>query len=87
MPAGTTVTFSGDFGNHPLAPSAARGTLTGNPITVDTSTGIDGVVHVPDARLLRVPTARFHGSDPTARCMSGVIWVRVSRAPRRLSRS
>ncbi len=72
--AGTLVTFEGDFGNHPLAPSAARGTQTGNPIA---ATGLGSTAS------FTFPVAGFwayyctnHGSDPDGAFMSGVIWAK-----------
>jgi len=73
VPAGTTVTFSGDFGTHPLAPSAARGTLTGNPITV-TSVGSTASFTFPTAGFWAY-TCMVHGSDPDGELMTGVVWV------------
>jgi len=74
VPIGTTVTFAGDFGNHPLAPSAARGTQTGNPIS---PTGLGSTAS------FAFPVAGFwayyctnHGSDPDGTLMSGVIWAK-----------
>ncbi|HEY5452385.1 MAG TPA: hypothetical protein VIQ54_26700 [Polyangia bacterium] len=74
VPIGATVTFAGDFGNHPLAPSAARGTQTGNPIS---PTGIGSTAS------FSFPVAGFwayfctnHGSDPDGTFMSGVIWAK-----------
>jgi plastocyanin len=73
VPAGTTVTFLGDFGNHPLAPSAARGTLTGNPIVV-TSAGSTASFTFPAAGFWAF-YCMVHGSDPDGDLMSGVVWV------------
>ena len=74
VPLGATVTFAGDFGNHPLAPSAARGTQTGNPIA---ATGLGSTAS------FTFPVAGFwayyctnHGSDPDGTFMSGVIWAK-----------
>jgi plastocyanin len=72
--AGTTVTFSGDLGNHPLAPSAARGTLTGNPITV-TSAGFTASFTFPDAGFWAY-YCMVHGSDFDGQDMAGVVWVK-----------
>jgi plastocyanin len=73
VPAGTTVTFSGDFTVHPLEPSTHRGTLAGNPIT---STGSG------TSKSFDFPTAGFyayycsvHGPSDGAAGMVGVIWV------------
>ena len=77
VPAGTTVTFMGDFSAHPLEPSTHRGELTGNPITA--------VSALPDggtATSFTFPTAgyyayfcAFHGPSDTGTGMAGVIWV------------
>jgi len=74
VPPGTTVTFSGDFGNHPLAPSAARGTLTGNPITI-TSAGATASFTFPAAGFWAYYCMQ-HGSDPDGQNMTGIIWVK-----------
>jgi plastocyanin len=78
-PAGSTVTFSGNFGVHPLVPSAMRGNTTNNPITL--------VPFNPDGGTMAnasftFPTAGFyayycaeHGSSDTGAGMAGVIWV------------
>ena len=71
--AGTTVTFSGDFGSHPLEPSALRGTLTGNPIT-STSAGTTASFTFP-APGFYAYFCQFHDSQDTGNFMSGVIWV------------
>ncbi len=74
-PAGSTVTFSGDFGSHPLVPSTVRGNTTNSPITT--------VVSNPDGGKISFtfPTAGFyayycgeHGTD-AGDGMAGVIWV------------
>jgi plastocyanin len=71
--AGATVTFSGEFSEHPLAPSTKRGTLTGSPITSTTSGSSKGFVF---------PTPGFyayyctvHGPSDGAAGMVGVVWV------------
>jgi len=73
VPAGTMVTFSGDFTVHPLEPSTHRGALTGNPIT-STATGT--------TKSFTFATAGFyayfcslHGASDGAAGMVGVIWV------------
>jgi plastocyanin len=73
VPAGTMVTFSGDFSFHPLEPSTHRGTLTGNPIT-STATG--------STKSFNFTTPGFyayfcstHGPSDGAAGMVGVIWV------------
>jgi plastocyanin len=77
--AGATVTFVGDFGTHPLEPSAKRGMLTGNPIT-DVFANPDGgtSASVP----FTFPNPGFyayfcaeHGASDGAAGMVGVIWV------------
>ena len=73
VPAGTTVTFSGDFGTHPLAPSVARGTLTGNPIAA-TSAGSTASFTFPSAGFWAY-FCTVHGSDPDGELMTGVVWV------------
>jgi plastocyanin len=77
VPAGSTVTFSGDFGSHPLEPSLRRGAQSGNPIT---STGVQ-----PDGGMSKSFTfstpgffayfCAFHDPSDTGNFMSGVIWV------------
>lgn len=78
--AGATVTFQGmggdTFTNHPLAPSAKRGLLTGNPITM---------IQDPVAtKTFTFPTPGFYayfcmlhdpGDTGSPGFMSGVIWV------------
>ena len=73
VPAGTMVTFSGDFSFHPLEPSTHRGTLTANPIT-STATGT--------TKSFNFTTPGFyayfcstHGASDGAAGMVGVIWV------------
>ncbi len=75
---GAQVTFEGDFGMHPLTPSARRGKLSGNPITTVAS---DAGVFAPSATFT-FPTAGFfayfcavHGSADDGSGMEGVIWV------------
>jgi plastocyanin len=74
VPAGSTVTFSGDFASHPLTPSALRGTMTGNPIsptgigTTATFTFLDGGFWAYYCSV--------HGSDADGQFMSGVVWVK-----------
>jgi plastocyanin len=70
--AGATVTFNGDFSVHPLAPSAARGNTTDNPI-VNMSAGTTASFAFP-TRGFFAYLCNFHGSDDGA-FMSGVIWV------------
>jgi plastocyanin len=72
VPAGTTVTFSGDFATHPLIPSAMRGMTSGNPI-VATSTGA-GATFTFANRGFYAYLCMVHGSDDGS-SMSGVIWV------------
>lgn len=74
---GTNVTFSGDFGTHPLEPSALRGSQTGNPITPTSS--------VPDggtSKTFRFETPGYfayfcqvHNPSDNGAAMSGVIWA------------
>jgi plastocyanin len=75
--AGAQVTFEGDFGTHPLTPSAKRGTLTGNPI-------VDGPADggASASAMFTFPTAGFfayfcavHGPADDGTGMEGVIWV------------
>ena len=73
VPAGTSVTFTGDFSFHPLEPSTHRGTLTGNPIT-STATG--------STKSFTFATAGFyayfcsvHGPSDGGSGMVGVVWV------------
>jgi plastocyanin len=72
VPAGTSVTFSGDFATHPLAPSAMRGNTTNNPI-VNMSNGTTASFSFPTPGFYAY-LCNFHGSDDGA-FMSGVIWV------------
>jgi plastocyanin len=71
--AGTTVTFMGDFGTHPLLPSALRGTLTGNPIT-GTGQGTSASFTFPNPGYFAY-FCDIHGSSDGAIGMVGVIWV------------
>jgi plastocyanin len=72
VPAGTTVTFSGDFSMHPLTPSAMRGNTTDNPI-VNMSAGTTATVTFPNAGFYAY-LCNFHGSD-NGTFMTGVVWV------------
>jgi plastocyanin len=72
VPAGTTVTFSGDFATHPLIPSAIRGTITGNPI-VATSSGATATFTFANPGFYAY-LCMIHGLDDGS-SMSGVIWV------------
>jgi plastocyanin len=76
VPAGTTVTFSGDFGMHPLEPSANRGAQTGNPITLTSSTPDGGT------KDFTFSTPGFyayycaeHDLNDSGNFMDGVVWV------------
>jgi plastocyanin len=78
-PAGSTVTFSGDFGPHPLSPSSMRGNTTNNPITLVPFNPDGGTTSQAP---FTFPTAGFyayycleHGSTDTGAGMAGVIWV------------
>jgi plastocyanin len=73
VPAGTTVTFSGDFVIHPLMPSANRGAQTGNPIT-STSAGTTKDFMFPTAGFYAYYCA-IHDSTDSGNFMSGVVWV------------
>ena len=69
VPAGTTVTFAGDFAVAPArAVDACAGTLTGNPIT-STSGGAPTkiTVSLPDARASTPTICTFHGPSDGAR--------------------
>ena len=70
---GTAVTFSGDFGVHPLEPSGMRGTLTGNPITA-TTTGTTKSFTFPNAGFWAY-FCSIHGASDGAAGMVGVVWV------------
>jgi plastocyanin len=72
VPAGTSVTFSGDFASHPLTPSAMRGDPTNNPI-VNMSNGTTASFTFPTPGFYAY-LCNFHGSDDGT-SMSGVIWV------------
>jgi len=71
--AGATVTFSGDFVTHPLAPSTHRGTLTANPIT-STGTGTTKSFDFPAAGFYAY-YCTVHGPSDGAAGMVGVVWV------------
>ena len=73
VPAGTMVTFAGDFSLHPLSPSAARGNTTDNPI-VDMSAGTTASVTFSAPGFYAYFCA-FHGSSDTGAGMAGVVWV------------
>src|SRR5262245_21937690 len=70
---GATVTFSGEFGLHPLVPSTMRGTTSGNPI-LSTPTGTSASFTFPDAGFYAY-FCSFHGTDDGL-SMAGVVWVR-----------
>jgi plastocyanin len=70
--AGATVTFSGDFLSHALAPSATRGDPANNPI-VNMSAGTTASFTFPKPGFYAY-LCNYHGSDDGA-FMSGVIWV------------
>jgi plastocyanin len=72
VPAGTAVTFSGDFATHPLIPSAMRGNTTQNPIAA-TNSGTSATFTFPNPGFYAY-LCMFHGSDDGS-SMSGVIWV------------
>jgi len=74
VPVGATVTFSGDFGSHPLSPSTARGTLAANPITI-TSAGSTASFTFAGAGFWAY-TCTVHGSDYDGQGMTGVVWAR-----------
>jgi plastocyanin len=69
---GATVTFSGEFGLHPLVPSTMRGTTAGNPI-ISTPTGTSASFTFPDSGFYAY-FCSFHGSDDGL-TMAGVIWA------------
>lgn len=73
VPTGAQVTFTGDFGAHPLSPSAQRGTLTGNPIA-PTSAGTTATFTFPTAGYYAY-FCTVHGSSDGSAGMVGVIWV------------
>jgi plastocyanin len=72
VPAGTSVTFSGEFATHPLTPSATRGDPANNPI-VNMSNGTTASFTFPKPGFYAY-LCNFHGSDDGT-SMSGVIWV------------
>jgi plastocyanin len=72
--AGSTVTFNGEFGSHFFAPSATRGTLTGNPMT-NTSSGTTASFAFPTPGFYAY-YCQFHGFDGDGSGMTGVIWVK-----------
>lgn len=72
VPAGTSVTFSGEFATHPLTPSATRGDPANNPI-VNMSNGTTASFTFPTPGFYAY-LCNFHGSDDGT-SMSGVIWV------------
>ena len=69
---GATVTFSGEFGLHPLVRSTMRGTTAGNPI-ISTPTGASASFTFPDSGFYAY-FCNFHGSDD-GQFMSGVVWA------------
>lgn len=73
VPAGTTVTFEGDFASHPLSPSALRGTRPGNPIT-NASAGSSASFTFPALGFYAYFCA-FHGTLDDGSGMAGVVWV------------
>jgi plastocyanin len=70
--AGTQVTFSGDFGTHPLAPSTTRGMPSNNPIVV-TGSGTT-MSFTFDAPGFYGYFCGEHGTDQGSG-MAGMIWV------------
>jgi plastocyanin len=73
VPKGASVMFLGEFGLHPLVPSAQRGTTTGNPI-LSIPTGIAATFTFPDAGFYAY-YCNIHGTDDGL-SMAGVIWVK-----------
>jgi hypothetical protein len=72
---GTNVTFSGDFATHPLMPSANRGDVTGNPITV-TSAGTTKTFYVSSFNTnFYAYFCAVHNPSDNGAGMSGVIWT------------
>jgi plastocyanin len=71
VPAGTTVTFSGDFSSHPLKPST-RGDATSNPITSKSSGS--SATFTFSTRGFYPYYCGYHGSDSGV-AMSGVVWA------------
>jgi plastocyanin len=77
VPAGTSVTFSGDFTAHPLEPSTMRGTLTGNPIASisalpDGGTSTSFLFSSPG---FYAYFCDLHGPSDTGAGMAGIVWV------------
>jgi len=75
--SGATVTFNGDFSMHPLAASATRGTLTGNPFPPfatarNTGTTAPFTFTAPG---FYAYWCTFHGGDGDGSFMAGVVWV------------
>jgi plastocyanin len=77
VPAGTTVTFMGDFSSHPLEPSTHRGELTGNPITAVSALADGGTTtsFTFQTAGFYAYFCSFHGPSDTGAGMAGVIWV------------
>lgn len=73
VPAGTEVTFTGDFSMHPLEPSGNRGTTTGNPI-VPTASG-NSKAFTFAAPGFYAYFCETHAPSDNGTSMSGVIWV------------
>jgi plastocyanin len=71
--AGTSVTFEGAFGSHPLSPSQSRGNTTDNPIEV-TNTGTSKSFTF-DKPGVYAYFCEFHGSGDDGSGMAGAIWV------------
>ena len=67
------VTFTGDFGTHPLEPSARRGAQTGNPITT-TSTGTSKVFPFSTPGFFAY-FCQVHNPSDNGAAMSGVVWA------------
>jgi len=77
VPAGTTVTFAGDFATHPLFPSTHRGAQTGSPITI-----VSGLPDGGTTKDFTFSTPGFyayfcaeHDLNDTGNFMDGVVWV------------
>lgn len=71
---GATVTFTGDFGFHPLYPSRARGTIQGNPIQA-TGAGSTSRGFVFSEPGFFAYYCGVHGAFDDGTGMAGVVWA------------
>jgi hypothetical protein len=76
---GTNVTFSGDFGTHPLMPSTHRGDQAGNPITPTSAVPDGGTSKTFYIAAFNMTFFAYycmtHNPSDNGAAMSGVIWA------------